>query len=207
MASFTITAVVTGVVCYSLGLIFGWYVNRSSRNAEIRKAYQQGEENAVRAHNEEKARLGEELSEKLTQMRDTLISSFEAYEEAVKTVDSKLSPGIRSQLSIGFDALSLEGRESTKALPENLGQANGDKITLSQKVEKEVNTTPQTLQDQTTNIFDTSDSFDEESPFVSTAAPTTSSPSTSSTSTSSTLEDEEDSEMRSQGSQTAINIQ
>ena len=102
MEGFTFTTVIVGIICYGLGMIFGWYTNKMNNQAKVNEAYRRGEETATRAHENEKRILSEELLERLGQMKQSLISTYEAYEDALLTVDRKLSPGTQQRLSLGM---------------------------------------------------------------------------------------------------------
>lgn len=105
MSGFTLTAVYTGAICYVLGLCFGWLFNYLSTKEKIKNAYNDGVKAAELNFKSEKTAIGGELEERLLNMRNGLVSAFQAYEETVHTVDEKLSPGMAAQLTIGVPNL------------------------------------------------------------------------------------------------------
>lgn len=73
------------------GLLFGLLIGRSSERKKvegrINEAYQKAQEQAQI----EKANLATELHVELDKVRESIIQSAEAYQEAVNSIDSKLS--------------------------------------------------------------------------------------------------------------------
>ncbi len=147
MPSFTVTAVITGIICYVLGLVFGWILNKAGNSGKMKDAFKKGEESATETYRQEKEQIGDDLNEKLVQMRDTLISTVEAYEATVKSVDEKLSPGIGEQLSLTYN-------QDYKTKELGYQDLDKEKSSLEEKVEAEATSSEVNSSDRDTDIFD-----------------------------------------------------
>ncbi|MCI5064607.1 hypothetical protein MRY87_02655 [bacterium] len=143
MVGFTLTAVFTGIICYLLGMGIGWFINRSQNASAVKEAYNRGEENAIRVHEAEKRELSEELLERLEQMKESLVSTYEAYEDAVQSVDERLSPGVKEKLTLSHNgSAALTGGQPTELLSSGTAQASKtDSRTEESHLEQEFSTT------------------------------------------------------------------
>lgn len=112
MEGFTTIALITGILCYGLGMLVGLYLNRSSREENIREAYEQGRRQGRAEMDSEKQSLGRAVTEKLARMRDTLVDTYAAYEQAVELVEEKLHPGALKRLKIEYKKERLEDRQT-----------------------------------------------------------------------------------------------
>ncbi|MCB0328642.1 MAG: hypothetical protein KDD70_03230 [Bdellovibrionales bacterium] len=134
MEDFTITTIITGMICYFLGVAFGWYISQSRNKSAIRAAYQRGEENANKEHEREKAELSEDLLERLEHMKESLVATYEAYEDAVLSVDKRLSPGAKAQLSLSYNqAPQIEYDEKGAAANKTVQKSAAQSKDLDQK--------------------------------------------------------------------------
>ena len=101
-------------ICYVLGLIFGKFFFDRDNTDQITSAYNQGLEGGKREaevlaetqQEKKKEELTSELYQRMLYMRHTLVASFQAYEETLKSIDDQLSSKIRSELSLEKAQLS-----------------------------------------------------------------------------------------------------
>ncbi len=102
MTEFPISTLALVILCYSAGLLIGWFAQSIRKRKAVEEAYRSGEEHARKAHEEEKKLLSEELLDKLESMKNSLVSTYEAYEDALEAVDQRLSPGVKEKLSLSY---------------------------------------------------------------------------------------------------------
>ncbi len=101
----------TGILCYLIGLIVGVYSTKGTVAKKVAAALQEGLDKGRAEAEEEKAETGKVLTSKLRKLQETLVETLDAYEDTVKTVDEKLSPQAGNQLS-------LEYKPATRSLPQ-----------------------------------------------------------------------------------------
>jgi hypothetical protein len=102
MTEFPISTIALVILCYSAGVLIGWFAQSIRKKKAVEEAYRSGEEQARKAHEEEKKLLSEELLDKLESMKNSLVSTYEAYEDALEAVDQRLSPGVKEKLSLSY---------------------------------------------------------------------------------------------------------
>lgn len=102
MTEFPISTLALIILCYSAGVLIGWFAQSIRKKKAIEEAYRSGEEHARKVHEEEKKLLSEELLDKLESMKNSLVSTYEAYEDALEAVDQRLSPGVKEKLSLSY---------------------------------------------------------------------------------------------------------
>lgn len=102
MTEFPISTIALVIICYSAGVLIGWFAQSIRKKKAVEEAYRSGEEQARKAHEEEKKLLSEELLDKLESMKNSLVSTYEAYEDALEAVDQRLSPGVKRKLSLSY---------------------------------------------------------------------------------------------------------
>lgn len=108
MQGFTTTALITGIVCYVLGMLVGWLINRSNNKPREKQAYDRGKKEMTDVMAREKKVISQELNGKLESMRDSLVATYAAYEEAVQSVEDRLSPGAKDRLSLDYKSASRQ---------------------------------------------------------------------------------------------------
>ncbi len=95
--------IITGIVCYLLGLFIGIFATRTTFRAKLKQSFEDGTAEGKREAEEQTAAATEELGVQLSVMRDNLLHTFEAYQGALQVVDDKLRPGTLEQLSLTFE--------------------------------------------------------------------------------------------------------
>ena len=102
MLGFPLSTFVLVILCYSTGVLIGWAMQGARKKKAIEEAFRSGEEQARQVYEEQKKATSTELLEKLEAMKISLVSTYEAYEEAVETVDKRLSPGVKEKLTLTY---------------------------------------------------------------------------------------------------------
>ena len=152
MTEFPISTLALIILCYSAGVLIGWFAQSIRKKKAVEEAYRSGEEHARQAHEEEKKLLSEELLDKLESMKNSLVSTYEAYEDALEAVDQRLSPGVKEKLSLSYSGtgehptielktrnkISLNGKtdssDSNYSTDENTLQENTKTVSLREQL-------------------------------------------------------------------------
>lgn len=102
------TAVITGIVCYLLGLVIGIFSSRTTYKAKMssveKSSLARGRKEAEQAH----AEASEDLAERMKDIRDNLLDTFDAYQGALQLVDEKFQAGAAERLSLTYEPVAKE---------------------------------------------------------------------------------------------------
>ncbi|MCB0332689.1 MAG: hypothetical protein KDD55_04270 [Bdellovibrionales bacterium] len=122
--------ILTGIICYLLGLFIGIFATRATFRARLKKAFHEGSEEGKKLAEEQTAAATEELGVQLSLIRDNLLHTFDAYQGALQVVDEKLRPGTLEQLSLSFESTEPKQIDFQPSAPQQA-------TFLEQKVEVE----------------------------------------------------------------------
>ncbi len=119
------------------GLLFGLLLGRRSERGKLQGRIDEVQKKAREEAQLEKANLATELHVELDKVRDSIIKSAEAYQQAVHSIDSKLSPDSSRKEAIDINVrANLEAPEAPQS--EAIEKETASKFTAKEPVDEPV---------------------------------------------------------------------
>jgi len=152
------TIFITGVLAFFPGLLIGYVWAKKNQKPLIQKAYDKAKEE----FDMERVELSDDLNTHLSKIRQSIIQSVEAYEEAAKAVEDKCLKNIKGHVAL--NAPKEEQRQldffkgDSSSSPENSHSATAEPESLLKEDDLKRNYTENALEDETQEqLFDPAD--------------------------------------------------